>query len=139
MKKCLSLLLVIVLLSSCASQTFYVHGIPGTEIFDVGNNNGTKIGVIDGNGIAKIKMNRKESAYKPMLYAKVPNSNKKVPFALDYKHRSRSAHALFWGTVFVFPTALMSWIPFFVMNKHGFAKYDYDYLKHQNTNNDLIK
>jgi hypothetical protein len=123
-----------ILIESCASQRFNVHGDPGTVVTTLDGK--TTLGVIDQSGIVKIKLKRK-NGYEPFLQAKAPNSDKYIPFALDYKDKDRSTintvigYGVVWPIGFLGPT----WI---LMSRTG-SKYDYDYLKHQNTNNDLIK
>lgn len=127
------LAIAILMMASCNTQRFYVHGTPGTEITSL---DGTKtLAVIGQDGTAKVKLNRKNN-YDAFLQAKAPNSDKYVPFALDYKDRARYSWNATLGSVLLIPTVFIGSV--FFLNRLA-TKYDYDYLKHQNTNNDLIK
>ena len=123
----------ILMMESCNTQRFYVHGTPGTVITSL---DGTKtLAVIGQDGTAKVKLNRKNN-YNAFLQAKAPNSNKYVPFALDYKDKARYTQNAVLGMVLALPTIFIS--PMVFLGRLA-TKYDYDYLKHQNTNNDIIK
>lgn len=143
--------LVVTLLSSCHTQTFTVHGQPGTVI----SYNGQQLAVIDQSGEAQITAHRTyQGGYQHYYLAQAPGSNVKVPFALDYVDRNRVPlfNASQW---LAFPTLSLS---YFIITPALYgvegllvgSDYDsntqrvllrqqYDYLKHQSTNNDLIR
>lgn len=83
--KTTAILLIIAILSSCSTQSFVVHGEPGTIIY---NSNNEDIAIIDKTGQANITLERKP--YSHYLLAKSPNSDVRVPFALDYKNHNRN-------------------------------------------------
>ena len=122
----LAFMLSVILLESCnPTQKMTVYGTPGTVITNL---NGTQIlSVIDQSGSTQVKLGR-NGGYCAFLQAKAPDSDKYIPFALDYKDINRSAINL---VAFLGP----SWILF---NRIG-GSYDYDYLETQSTNNDLIR
>lgn len=165
----LSILIVLALsvMPSCKStQTFYVYGIPGTEI--------RGHGTIDQSGKMSIKTERARKysgqSYYHFLLAKAPNSNLWVPFALDYRDHNRSlkkrgskAMTIMLGSLSIGGSVvggvgflsgspevglaglgvglagLGLMLPFVNSSEFDELDYNYDYLKHQTTNNDLIK
>lgn len=131
------LFVIILLLTSCNTQKFYVKGIPGTIITTLDNE---QLGVIDQSGSAEIKLDRK-TGYQAFLQAKAPNSNMLVPFALDYKNKNRSSTNFGVGFVIFMPplTTIAILGPGWIMLSRRGSYYDYDYLDNQTTNNDLIK
>ena len=77
----------LVTLSSCSlSQTFMVQGVPGTVI---SSPNDQRLAVLDNMGQAQIKTKRRDGYYHYLL-AQVPGTSLQVPFALDYKDKSRA-------------------------------------------------
>lgn len=146
------LLAAVLLFESCASQKINVHGAPGTVVTTL---DGSKtLAVIDQSGTARIKLKRKDG-YQAFLQAKAPGSDKNIPFALNYEDKDRSvwnqvwAYALvptsvgvgvgavgLWGFVFA-PTSVIGGL-ILIFGRTG-SDYDYDYLKHQTTNSDLIR
>ncbi len=130
MKRILLFMALILMMTSCWNQKFYVVGEPGTVITSM---NGSKtLAIIDQNGMAEIKMNYydREAGYQAFLQAKSPNSDVLVPFALDYKNKNRSTPNSF--------LAITPFLHFFFADQTG-TDWDYNYLKQQHTNNDLIK
>lgn len=159
--------LALSVMSSCKStQTFYVHGTPGTEILGYGT--------IDQSGKMNIKTERRRKysgqSYYHFLLAKSPESNLWVPFALDYRDHNRSFKkrgskamtitlgSLSLGGSVVGVAGFLSgspevglaglgvslaglglMFPFALSSDFDELDYNYDYLKHQTTNNDLIK
>lgn len=132
-------------LTSCQTQTFTVYGTPGTVI----SYNQKQLAVIDQTGTAQITTRRREG-YHHFYQAQAPGSDVKVPFAMDYtdRHWARVANV-------VYPLAMVSLVglPFLgtygLINIHdlpgswddynGVLRQQYNYLKHQSTNNDLIR
>ncbi|MBQ6083737.1 MAG: hypothetical protein IJK92_05225 [Bacteroidales bacterium] len=159
--KIIALLLTIAMLSSCSTQTFIVHGTPGTVI---SNSNNEDIAVIDKTGQANITLERKP--YSHYLLAKSPNSDVKVPFALDYKNHNRNlpnslicvgaaaislaiAVTAGQGEPMNIPNLVIgivgvvgSYMAFIKIMTNSGRENDvyrnYDYLPNQTTNNDLI-
>ena len=131
----LAFMLSVILLESCnPTQKMTVYGTPGTVITNL---NGTQIlSVIDQSGSTQVKLGR-NGGYCAFLQAKAPDSDKYIPFALDYKDINRSTINLVAGAIIVYPLGFLgpSWILF---NRIG-GSYDYDYLETQSTNNDLIR
>lgn len=150
-------------LSSChTTQTFAVHGTPGTVI----SKGQQQLAVIDQSGQSIITL-KSADGYAHFLTAQEPGSNIPVPFALDYKNHSRSAEAGFCGVLMIIPpiVGMAGLIAAAVNHKHGgdaktpaligcagmvlwvpavlaFVKSDFpdfDYLDNQSTNNDLIR
>lgn len=134
MKKTVVLLMTgLLFMTSCYNQKFIVHGEPGTVITSM---NGTKtLATIDQSGMAMIKFdsNVRISGYIAFLQAKSPNSDVYVPFALDYKDRNRSTPNSIIG-----PLTIPLMFGFGLMGNTG-SCCDFDYLKNQHTNNDLIR
>lgn len=157
--------ILITTLSSCSTtQTFTVRGVPGTVI----SKDNMQIAVIDPSGQAQIMTNR-INGYEPFYLAKAPNSNLQVPFALDYKNHNRNAGenvamgiafpAEFVGLLMcivggatgntslllagLVPVSLSVALAIGYLSRGAAAKdemnFQYDYLKIQTTNNDLIK
>lgn len=128
------LLALILLLESCASQKIDVYGVPGTVVTT--SDGSTTLAVIDQSGTAKVKLRRKDG-YQLFLQAKAPGSDKNVPFALDYLDKNRTDLNNSLAIIFIplFGFLGPSWILF---SRTG-SDYDYDYLKHQTTNSDLIR
>ncbi len=87
MKKLTQILLAFVValnLSSChTSEKFMVYGTPGTEIYTPTQE---RLGVIDYDGIAHIKLSS-DVCYTYLL-SKDNSSPLYIPFALDYKNKS---------------------------------------------------
>ncbi|MCR5657749.1 MAG: hypothetical protein K6G25_00315 [Bacteroidales bacterium] len=131
-------LALMILMESCATQKFDVHGTPGTIVTSLDGK--TTLAVIGQNGTAKVKLKRKDG-YDPFLLAKAPNSDKNIPFALDYKDRNRTTVNTVLGFVLFCPpiTAIGLLGPSWILYNRTGSQYDYNYLKHQNTNNDLIR
>lgn len=133
------LVAVVFLTTSCyTNQKFYVHGFPGTVITSMDGNK--TLAIIDQSGVAEIELKRKDGYY-AFLQAKAPNSNKAIPFALDYQDKNRSKTN---GNLFIcFIVPPLSFIgllgPLWVFGYHWGTPFDYDYLDYQQTNNDLIK
>jgi len=156
-------LLGVFVLSSChTTQTFTVHGTPGTVI----SKGQQQLAVIDQSGQSTITL-KTADGYAHFLNAQAPGSNIPVPFALDYKNHSRSAEAGLCVALMVIPpivgmagliaaavnhkhggdtktpaligcAGLVLWVPaIFVFVKSDFP--DFDYLDDQSTNNDLIQ
>lgn len=155
-------------LSSCGTtQTFTVHGIPGTVI---SKPNGQTT-MIDQSGIAQFTTDRKEEGYAHFYLSKAPNSNIWVPFALDYKDHNRNATTnlctgiasfglgleglgaivLLAGGIGGASGAITSGLiiagagflvglpaALYIMPREDQLKFNYDYLD-QTTNNDLIR
>lgn len=152
-------------LSSCStSQTFTVQGIPGTVITNPKNQH---LAVIDNIGKTEIKLKRKDG-YIHFLQAQAPGSSLSVPFALDYKDNGKRCLSrglgqtlAFMGGVLALSGSLSMLIggesamtPGVIMTGAGGAlaglgfalgaanlpiNYDYDYLKIQTTNSDILK
>ena len=81
----LSLTFCLVLFSSCVAYSdFIITGEPGTHIKTP---DGKDIGYIDDTKQLKYTFSRADY-YTPFLLSKSPNSNKYIPFALDYKETS---------------------------------------------------
>ena len=80
--------------SSCVgTQTFTVHGAPGTQIYKTDLK---ELGVIDQSGKAEITLSRNETCM-PLLVSKAPGDVTYTPFALDFEPNDRSrsySHAL---------------------------------------------
>lgn len=126
------LLAAVLLFESCASQKINVHGVPGTVVTTL---DGSKtLAVIDQSGTARIKLKR-EDGYQAFLQAKAPGSDKNIPFALNYEDKDRSSRNNVLGRLFAVPTCLLSLL---ILLRTG-SDYDYDYLKDQTTNSDLIR
>lgn len=155
-----------VILSSCnTTQTFTVHGTPGTVI----SKGQQQLAVIDQSGQTTITL-KSSDGYYHFLNAQAQGTNIPVPFALDYKDHSRSTEAnlftswnlilpligasgLITGTVIeaksggggsgltpilIGSAAIVLWVPSLIsMLKSDFP--DFDYLNDQFTNNDLIR
>lgn len=132
MKKLVIILIAImVLMTSCYTQKFYVVGDPGTVIASL--NGYYTLATIDQSGEAEIKIKDRKIGYMAFLQAKSPNSDVFVPFALDYKDRNRST-----------PNSIIGSLTMPILIGAGFlgftgSCFDYDYLKYQHTNNDLIR
>lgn len=81
----LSLTFCLVLFSSCVAYSdFIITGEPGTHIKTP---DGKDIGYIDDTKQLKYTFSRADY-YTPFLLSKSPDSNKYIPFALDYKETS---------------------------------------------------
>lgn len=108
MKKILSHLMAYALvcgISSCGSmQTVMVNGAPGTEIYS--SHSGTKIGIIDDTGKAKIRISR--NGYCAFLWSYDPSVDKYYPFGIDYEYGSLSKNnGLFFGFLMWPPMSLL--------------------------------
>lgn len=157
--------IMIAALSSCSTtQTFVVHGTPGTVI----SKNNVQMAVVDQSGQAQITLNRKDG-YQHFMLAQVPGSNLKVPFALDYLNKNRNATSnlckgiasiglgtevlglicllasggksslMLTGGLIVGAGALIALPSALYIDSHkNQLHYNYDYLL-QSTNNDLIR
>lgn len=81
--------------SSCVgTQTFTVHGAPGTQIYKTDLK---ELGVIDQSGKTEITLSRIETCM-PLLLAKAPEDVTYTPFALDFEPKDLSKeYALAWG------------------------------------------
>lgn len=155
------------ILSSCKmTQTFTVFGAPGTVISTKGIINSTQeqLAVIDQTGQAKIALER-WGGFDHFLLAQAPGSNVQVPFALDYKNHNRES----WGAIGVTSAGVLeigglitavvggvtnnksisligvgivlASLPFWATAKFSMRPnlFNYDYIKVQSTNNDLIR
>ena len=156
----------VLVLSSCnTTQSFTVHGKPGTVI----SKGQQQLAIIDQSGQSTITLKSRDG-YAHFLNAQAPGSNIPVPFALDYKDHSRSAEnnlciagnlilplvgvsgiiagAVIEGMssgdgsgitpILIGCAAVGLWVPSLIaMLKSDFP--DYDYLNNQSTNNDLIR
>ena len=155
--KVLFVILIIFVFTSCSTkQSIIVSGIPGTVIQ---TQNHDDIAIIDDSGHATITMDKYPYHVDLFLLAKAPDSDVSVPFALDYKdiNRDNSTLLLCGGL------ALMATSPIFMLSGStaggivGSLEFiagivcsmqaimittigydDFDYLKNQTTNNDLI-
>jgi hypothetical protein len=127
------LLLLLILSTSCTPHRFYVYGKPRTVIYD-GNR---QLAVVGENGEAEIELER-DSPYKPLLFATDPDTQKTVPFALDYKNTNRSGTWLGVAIPMALPTCVIS-IVVYALKCDSPEEIDFDYLDYQHTNNDLIK
>ena len=103
MKKLTQILLVFVValnLSSChTTEKFVVYGTPGTEIYTPTQE---RLGVIDYDGIARIKISS-DGCYTYLL-SKDSSSPLYIPFALDYENKSYIGSRVFvvaGGVVFL--------------------------------------
>lgn len=159
--------MMMIVLSSCnTTQTFIVHGTPGTVI---SNKNNVQMAVVDQTGLAKITLDRHDG-YQHFLLAQAPGSNVMVPFALDYKDHSRDFQiSLCKGTALFFLISgaatsvagligfgtgdsaigvpltfgglgvMALGIPFSIIGSRDPIEYDYDFQKVQSTNNNLVQ
>lgn len=77
--------MVVVLFVSCSTtEKFYVSGTPNTKIYTPAHKH---VGTIGSNGTAKIELS--SDHYYAFLLSKGAESDIYIPFALDYKHKSR--------------------------------------------------
>jgi len=85
--------------SSCVgTQTFTVHGVPGTEIYKTDLK---ELGVIDQSGKTEITLSRHETCM-PLLVSKAPGDVTYTPFALEFEPKDRSKnHAYAWWGLFL--------------------------------------
>ena len=129
---------VFVVLSSCSiTQEIKIEGKPGTSIYD---SNGKMLSTIDYSGSTTITMDRQKK-YDYFLQAKLPNSDILVPFALDYTNNNRAADwdTIGWISLMTPPLAgvlIYGWLG--LLFDHGIDD-DFDYLRFQKTNNDLVQ
>lgn len=135
----IALISVFIVLSSCSvTQEIRVEGRPGTSIYD---SNGKMLSTIDYSGSTIITIDR-ANEYHYFLQAKAPDSNILVPFALDYTNNNRqSGRTMFLLSGILPPLAgYVIWgIPACIAcNAYGDDN-DFDYLRFQKTNNDLVK
>lgn len=133
------LVAVVFLTTSCyTNQKFYVQGFPGTVITSMDENK--TLAVIDQSGVAEIKLKRNDGYY-AFLQAKAPNSNKAIPFALDYQDKNRSkTYEILYGCFLVPPLLFVGFLgPMWVFGSLMGTQFDYDYLDYQHTNNDVIR
>lgn len=135
----IALISVFIVLSSCSvTQEIRVEGRPGTSIYD---SNGKMLSTIDYSGSTIITIDR-ANEYHYFLQAKAPDSNILVPFALDYANNSRPSgyDMLLLSCVLPPSVGLLTWgwPVCSKLNAYGVDK-DFDYLKFQKTNNDLVK
>ena len=155
------LLGIAIAFSSCnTTQTFTIHGKPGTEI-----KGGSISTVIQQNGEANITIH-KGDPYQHYFLAKEPNSHEWVPFALNYTDLKRNAStflpafstiigctsiaagtiALCTGEVMgaaIIGGGVLLCVPGFIYSGSGrnlqMYNYNFKYQSNQHTNNDLIK
>lgn len=128
--------LFVTLLSSCyGKHKIVVEGMPGTVILGPDNK---QLAMIDNKGKVKIKMQSSISEYTipiyyvPFLQAKAPGSNVAVPFAIDYKNHNRN-----FKRGLIYAGYLPGLYPLlFIMSSNC---RDFNYVKPQRTNNDLIR
>ena len=79
-------IMVVALLTSCSTtEKFLVSGTPNTKIYTPEY---THVGTIGSDGTAKIKLT--SNHYYAFLLSKDSKSNTYIPFALDYKYKSRA-------------------------------------------------
>lgn len=134
----IALISVLIVLSSCSiTQEIKIEGKPGTSIYD---SNGKMLSTIDYSGSTTITMDRQKK-YDYFLQAKLPNSDILVPFALDYTNNNRAADwdRFTWISLAIPPLAgalIYGWLG--VLFDHGIDD-DFDYLRFQKTNNDLVQ
>ncbi len=114
------------LVTSCSPyRKVIVKGTPGTVIYE--KNGETQVGKIDSSGATKMKL----SAYNSYYLSKAPDSNLKVPFAVDVRDGGLDedngvmAASLFGSLVVGLPVIFASRVD--------------KPLKNQTTNNDLFK
>ena len=135
----IALISVFIVLSSCSvTQEIRVEGRPGTSIYD---SNGKMLSTIDYSGSTIITIDR-ANEYHYFLQAKAPDSNILVPFALDYANNSRpsSGDMLLLSCVLPPSFGLLTWgLPVYSKLKAYGVDKDFDYLRFQKTNNDLVK
>lgn len=153
--------MVVTTFFSCSTtEKFYVSGTPNTQIYTP---NYKHIGTVEANGRAKIEI--PSSDYYAFFLSKNPNSELYVPFALDYKKKGRiETHlwrnvgmgTMLLGTAIAIPCALLgeytaAYVGLGMMvggtlaglpadsrlNQNSY-KYQYQYLKSQQTNEDLL-
>ncbi len=154
--KVLFVILIFVFTSCSTKQSIIVSGIPGTVIQ---TQNHDDIAIIDDSGHATITIDKYPYHVNLFLLAKAPNSDVAVPFALDYKDINRdNSTLLLCGAL-----ALIATSPIFMLSgstaggivggleliagvvcgMHAvmietIGHDDFDYIKNQTTNNDLI-
>ena len=102
MKKIICLLVsvaVLSLIAGCSPRmvTLHVHGVPGTKIMDLNNQ---ELGVLQSDGSADIRL--VDNNYHGMLLAQEPSSGQAIPFALDYNPTSGSKYSLLNGLYYTF-------------------------------------
>ncbi len=135
----IALISVLIVLSSCSvTQEIRVEGRPGTSIYD---SNGKMLSTIDYSGSTIITIDR-ANEYHYFLQAKAPDSNILVPFALDYTNNNRSLDSdrLGWISLCMPPLAGVLIYGWWGCFKEGYGHDDdFDYLRFQKTNNDLVK
>ncbi len=87
------IIMVVALFTSCkTTEKFYVSGMPNTKIYTPDYKH---VGTIEPNGTAKIELT--SDYYYAYLLSKDADSDTYVPFALDYKYKSRAgARFLQW-------------------------------------------
>lgn len=139
--KTLKIIIVIILsisIISChPSRTIIVHGNPGTTIH-YENASREYLGTIGEDGKTKVRVKGSSIGFQAYLLSKNNKSDEYIPFALNYKRgRTQNIQALFL-TIICIPM-----LPLIVICNPNFYDafdfhYDYKYLKHQTTNEDLI-
>ena len=95
----ITVIMVVVLFASCSTtEKFYVSGTPNTKIYTPAHKH---VGTIGSNGTAKIELS--SDHYYAFLLSKGAESDIYIPFALDYKHKSRAgAQFLKWTGLPIF-------------------------------------
>ena len=95
----ITVIIVVVLFVSCSTtEKFYVSGTPNTQIYTPAHKH---VGTIGPNGTAKIELT--SNHYYAFLLSKDADSDAYIPFALDYKYKSRAgAQFLKWTGLPIF-------------------------------------
>lgn len=135
----IALISVFIVLSSCSvTQEIRVEGKPGTSIYD---SNGKMLSTIDYSGATIVTIDRADD-YHYFLQAKAPDSNILVPFAVDYTNHSRVDQKTIEIISFCIPP-VVGYLTWGLIAWHHLEAYgtdnDFDYLRFQKTNNDLVK
>lgn len=133
----IALISVFIVLSSCSvTQEIRVEGRPGTSIYD---SNGKMLSTIDYSGSTIITIDR-QNEYQYFLQAKAPDSNILVPFALDYADNSRNDNIPIIAFCLPPVVGYLTWGVIFHSHILAYGvDNDFDYLRFQKTNNDLIR
>ncbi len=144
--KTLKIIIVIILsisIISCRpSRTIIVHGNPGTTIH-YGNASRDYLGTIGEDGKTKVRIKGSSIGFQAYLLSKNDKSDEYIPFALNYK-RGRAMNVQYTiATIISFPFLLAGMMLATLAGEDVdgsdlYSGYDYKYLKHQTTNEDLI-
>lgn len=141
LKTIIAIILSISIISCRPARTIIVHGNSGTTIHYA---NGEELGTIEENGTAKVRIGGSSIGFQAYLLSKKENSDEYIPFALNYKRgRAMNVQSTII-TIAAFPFLIGAGIlaAFFspeVDFSYLYDTYDYKYLKHQTTNEDLLK